>query len=146
MSGDRLLKKLSILCYILGIAGIIIAVIAMNTNFGDTLFEGYVRNYQVPPEIKIDTKVFAGINVIMSSLFTLFEGWLLGRAVKDGRNDSGHQSWNALRPYLRNTAWCPPITNRDISTAADRRKMSMKGSPDRATALQGLCPRPRTSR
>ena len=85
MSGDRLLKKLSILCYILGIAGIIIAVIAMNTNFGDTLFEGYVRNYQVPPEIEIDTKVFAGINVIMSSLFTLFEGWLLGRAVKDGR-------------------------------------------------------------
>ena len=47
MTGEKLLKKLSILCYILGVAGIIIGVIAMTTNLGDTLFEGYMENYQI---------------------------------------------------------------------------------------------------
>lgn len=85
MTGEKLLKKLSILCYILGVAGIIIGVIAMTTNLGDTLFEGYMENYQIQSNTKIDPKTIAGISFIMSCIFTLFEGWLLGRASKDGK-------------------------------------------------------------
>lgn len=85
MTGDKLLKKLSILCYILGIVGIIIGIIAMNTNLGDTLFEGYMENNQIQSTAGIDAKTIAGISFIMSCIFTLFEGWLLGRAAKDGR-------------------------------------------------------------
>lgn len=85
MTGEKLLKKLSILCYILGIAGIIIGVIAMTTNLGDTLFEGYMENYQIQANTKIDPKTIVGISFIISCIFTLFEGWLLGRAAKDGK-------------------------------------------------------------
>lgn len=85
MTGEKLLKKLSILCYILGIVGIIIGIIAMNTNLGDTLFEGYMENNQIQSTAGIDAKTIAGISFIMSCIFTLFEGWLLGRAAKDGR-------------------------------------------------------------
>ncbi len=85
MTGSSLLKKLSIFCYILGIVGIIIGIIAMYTNLGDTLFEGYMENYQIQSNTKIDPKILAGISFIISCLFTLFEGWLLGRAAKDGK-------------------------------------------------------------
>ncbi|MEE0865231.1 MAG: hypothetical protein U0L98_00240 [Clostridia bacterium] len=85
MTGEKLLKKLSILCYILGIVGIIIGIIAMNTNLGDTLFEGYMENNQIQSTAGVDAKTIAGISFIMSCIFTLFEGWLLGRAAKDGR-------------------------------------------------------------
>ena len=85
MTGSNLLKKLSIFCYILGIAGIIIGIIAMNTNLGDTLFQGYMKNYQIQSTAGVDAKTIAGISFIMSCVFTLFEGWLLGRAAKDGR-------------------------------------------------------------
>lgn len=85
MTGSSLLKKLSIFCYILAIAGIIIGIIAINTNLGDTLFQGYMKNYQIQPTAGVDAKTIAGISFIMSCVFTLFEGWLLGRAAKDGR-------------------------------------------------------------
>ena len=85
MTGSNLLKKLSIFCYILAIAGIIIGIIAMNTNLGDTLFQGYMKNYQIQSTAGVDAKTIAGISFIMSCVFTLFEGWLLGRAAKDGR-------------------------------------------------------------
>ena len=83
MTGSSLLKKLSMFCYILGIVGIIIGVIAMTTNFGDTLFEGYMN--QIQSNVEVDAKIVAGISFIISCLFTLFEGWLLGRAAKDGK-------------------------------------------------------------
>lgn len=85
MTGEKLLKKLSIFCYILGIVGIIIGIIAMNTDLGDTLFEGYMKDYQIQSNASIDAKTLASISFIMSCVFTLFEGWLLGRASKDGR-------------------------------------------------------------
>ena len=85
MTGSSLLKKLSIFCYILGIVGIIIGIIAMNTNLGDTLFEGYMKEYQIQSSANIDVKTIAGISFIISCVFTLFEGWLLGRASKDGK-------------------------------------------------------------
>lgn len=85
MTGEKLLKKLSILCYILGIVGIVVGIVAMNTNLGDTLFEGYMENNQIQSTAGIDAKTIAGISFIMSCIFTLFEGWLLGRAAKDGR-------------------------------------------------------------
>lgn len=85
MTGEKLLKKLSILCYILGIVGIIIGIVAMNTNLGDTLFEGYMENNQIQSTAGVNAKTIAGISFIMSCIFTLFEGWLLGRAAKDGR-------------------------------------------------------------
>ena len=85
MTGSSLLKKLSIFCYILGIVGIIIGIIAMNTDLGDTLFEGYMKDYQIQSNASIDAKTLASISFIMSCVFTLFEGWLLGRASKDGR-------------------------------------------------------------
>ena len=85
MTGEKLLKKLSILCYILGIVGIILGFVAMNTSLGDTLFEGYMKNYQMQSDTNIDTKTLAGISFIMSCIFTLFEGWLLGRAAKNGK-------------------------------------------------------------
>ena len=85
MTGSSLLKKLSIFCYILGIVGIIIGIIAMNTDLGDTLFEGYMKDYQIQSNASIDAKTLASISFIMSCVFTLFEGWLLGRAAKDGK-------------------------------------------------------------
>lgn len=85
MTGEKLLKKLSILCYILGIVGIVVGIVAINTNLGDTLFEGYMENNQIQSTAGVDAKTIAGISFIMSCIFTLFEGWLLGRAAKDGR-------------------------------------------------------------
>lgn len=85
MTGSQLLKKLSVLCYTLGIIGIIIGIVAMSTRLGETLFNGYIRIINIPNETNLDAKVYAGINLIVSSSFTLFEGWLLGRAVKNGR-------------------------------------------------------------
>ena len=85
MTGSSLLKKLRMICYILCIIGIILAIIAMSTNMGDTLFKDYMKNIKMPEGIHIDVKMYAGVSLIISSLFTLFDGWLLGRAAKDGR-------------------------------------------------------------
>ncbi len=85
MTGSKLLKKLSILCYILGIIGVVIGIIAMTTNIGDTLFQTEMGKLAELQKLNLDPKVFLGINFITSSLFTVFEGWLLGRAAKNGR-------------------------------------------------------------
>lgn len=85
MTGSKLLKKLSILCYILGIIGIVIGIIAMTTNIGDTLFKADMEKLKALEKVNLDPKMFLGTNFISSSLFTVFEGWLLGRAAKNGR-------------------------------------------------------------
>ena len=86
MTGSKLLNKLSILCYALGIIGIALGIIAIiNPGIGNIIFEGYMENYQIPSDINIDPNTFAVISLIISCLFTIFDGWLLGRAVKDGR-------------------------------------------------------------
>lgn len=85
MTGRDLLKKLSTLCYVLAIIGIILGIVAMNTKLGDTLFQELVKNIKVPANTNVDTKTYAGIYFIVESLVTLFQGWLLKRAVKDGR-------------------------------------------------------------
>ena len=85
MTGEKLLRKLSILCYVLGIIGIIIGIIAMTTTLGDTLFEGYMENIDTQELENINPKTIAGISFIISCMFTLLEGWLLGRAAKNGK-------------------------------------------------------------
>ena len=85
MTGSKLLKKLSILCYILGIIGVIIGIVAMTTNIGNILFQSDMEKLTELEKLNLDPKVFLGINFITSSLFTVFEGWLLGRAAKNGR-------------------------------------------------------------
>lgn len=85
MTGRELLKKLRTLCYILGILGIIIGIVAITTNIGNTLFQELVKNIKVPENTNVDAKTYAGIYFIVESLFTLFQGWLLGRAVKNGK-------------------------------------------------------------
>lgn len=86
MTGEKLLKNLSLLCYILGIIGIVLSVIIIaDVKAGDVLLEGYMDNYNYSVGADINPKTMAIMSILISSLFDMFEGWLLGRAAKDGR-------------------------------------------------------------
>ena len=67
MTGRELLKKLRTLCYILGILGIIIGIVAITTNIGNTLFQELVKNIKVPENTNVDAKTYAGIYFIVES-------------------------------------------------------------------------------
>ena len=86
MTGEKLLKNLSLLCYFLGIIGIVLSVIIIvDVKVGDVLLDGYMENNNYSEVEEINPKTMAVMSIIISSLFDIFEGWLLGRAAKDGR-------------------------------------------------------------
>ena len=61
MTGRDLLKKLSTLCYVLAIIGIILGIVAMNTKLGDILFQELIKNIKVPATVTtIEAGAFAG--------------------------------------------------------------------------------------
>ena len=88
MTGSKLLKKLSILCYVIGGLGIILVIVLMITNYGDDVFGPEIEEIEEIESseiLELDAKLMAEISLALSSSFLLFEGWLLKRASKDGR-------------------------------------------------------------
>ena len=90
MTGSKLLKKLSILCYIIGCLGILLVIVLMITNYGDDIFgtdlSTEVEEIESSEEIlELDARLMAEISLALSSSFLVLEGWLLKRASKDGR-------------------------------------------------------------
>lgn len=91
MTGSKLLKKLSILCYIIGCLGILLVIVLMITNYGDDIFGTEIDDIEEfeSSEIQyLDAKLLAEISLALSSCFLLFEGWLLKRASKDGKKST----------------------------------------------------------
>lgn len=88
MTGSKLLKKLSILCYIIGCLGIILVIVLMITNYGDDVFGPEIEEIEEIESseiLELDAKLMAEISLALSSSFLVLEGWLLKRASKDGR-------------------------------------------------------------
>ena len=85
MTGSKLLKKLSILCYIIGCLGIILVIVLMITNYGDDVFGPEIEEIESSEILELDAKLMAEISLALSSSFLVLEGWLLKRASKDGR-------------------------------------------------------------
>ena len=85
MTGSKLLKKLSILCYIIGCLGIILVIVLMITNYGDDVFGPEIEEIESSEILELDAKLMAEISLVLSSSFLVLEGWLLKRASKDGR-------------------------------------------------------------
>lgn len=88
MTGSKLLKKISIVCYIIGCLGILLVIVLMITNYGDDIFGTEIDDIEEfeSSEIQyLDAKILAEISLALSSCFLLFEGWLLKRASKDGK-------------------------------------------------------------
>lgn len=88
MTGSKLLKKISIVCYIIGCLGIFLVIVLMITNYGDDIFGTEIDDIEEfeSSEIQyLDAKLLAEISLALSSCFLLFEGWLLKRASKDGK-------------------------------------------------------------
>ena len=85
MTGSKLLKKLSILCYIIGCLGIILVIVLMITNYGDDVFGPGIEEIESSEILELDAKLMAEISLALSSSFLVLEGWLLKRASKDGR-------------------------------------------------------------
>lgn len=91
MTGSKLLKKLSILCYIIGCLGILLVIVLMITNYGDDIFGTEIDDIEEfeSSEIQyLDAKLLAEISLALSSCFLLFEGWLLKRASNDGKKST----------------------------------------------------------
>ena len=91
MTGSKLLKKLSIICYIIGCLGILLVIVLMITNYGDDIFGTEIDEIEEfeSSEIQyLDAKLLAEISLALSSCFLLFEGWLLKRASKDGKKST----------------------------------------------------------
>lgn len=93
MTGSKLLKKLSILCYIIGCLGILLVIVLMITNYGDDIFgtdlSTEVEEIESSEEIlELDARLMAEISLALSSCFLLFEGWLLKRASNDGKKST----------------------------------------------------------
>lgn len=91
MTGSKLLKKLSIICYIIGCLGILLVIVLMITNYGDDIFGTEIDDIEEfeSSEIQyLDAKLLAEISLALSSCFLLFEGWLLKRASKDGKKST----------------------------------------------------------
>ena len=91
MTGSKLLKKLSIVCYIIGCLGILLVIVLMITNYGDDIFGTEIDDIEEfeSSEIQyLDAKLLAEISLALSSCFLLFEGWLLKRASKDGKKST----------------------------------------------------------
>lgn len=88
MTGSKLLKKLSILCYIIGCLGIILVIVLMITNYGDDVFGPEIEEIEEIESseiLELAAKLMAEISLALSSSFLVLEGWLLKRASKDGR-------------------------------------------------------------
>lgn len=88
MTGSKLLKKLSILCYIIGCLGIILVIVLMITNYDDDVFGPEIEEIEEIESseiLELDAKLMAEISLALSSSFLVLEGWLLKRASKDGR-------------------------------------------------------------
>ena len=91
MTGSKLLKKISIVCYIIGCLGILLVIVLMITNYGDDIFGTEIDDIEEfeSSEIQyLDAKLLAEISLALSSCFLLFEGWLLKRASKDGKKST----------------------------------------------------------
>ena len=91
MTGSKLLKKLSIICYIIGCLGILLVIVLMITNYGDDIFGTEIDDIEEfeSSEIQyLDAKLLAEISLALSSCFLLFEGWLLKRASNDGKKST----------------------------------------------------------
>ncbi|MBQ9014343.1 MAG: hypothetical protein IJ094_12490 [Bacilli bacterium] len=88
MTGSKLLKKLSILCYIIGCLGIILVIVLMITNYGDDVFGSEIEEIESSEILELDAKLMAEISLALSSCFLLFEGWLLKRASNDGKKST----------------------------------------------------------